>query len=86
MLEPPSEKSDVKYSAYDGIVKDALDAMKEAGSSKAVVVDLFGSGNPAFERGPALADQTPQGSLVGSITGRPRRRRHCRPRTCRLDA
>ena len=50
------EKSDVKYSRYDGVVEDALDAMNEAGFSRAVVVNLFGSGSPAFERGPALAD------------------------------
>ncbi len=37
------QKSDMKFSKYDGDVEDALDAMDKAGISKAVVVNLFGS-------------------------------------------
>ena len=65
------EKRDVKYSAYDGIVEDALDAMNEAGFSKAVVVNLFGSGSPAFERGPELADELKAFNMWGCDTAAP---------------
>ena len=51
------EKSDVKFSEYDGVVEDALDAMNKAGFSKAVVVNLFGSGAANDGRGPHLADE-----------------------------
>ena len=50
------EKTDVMYSKHDGVVEDALDAMDKAGFSKAVVVNLFGSGSTSFERGPELAE------------------------------
>lgn len=64
-------KTDVRYSAYDGVVEDALDAMNEAGFSKAVVVNLFGSGSPAFERGPALADELKAFNRWGCDTAAP---------------
>ena len=75
------EKSDVKFSKYDGDVEDALDAMDKAGFSKAVVVNLFGSSGQ--EKGPALAEElkaynrwgcdvaAPQDSLVAYINADP---------------
>ena len=35
------QKSDVKFSAYDGDLEDTLDAMESAGFAKAIVVNLF---------------------------------------------
>ena len=65
------EKSDVKFSKYDGVVEDALDAMDKAGFSKAVVVNLFGSGSPSYERGPGLAEELKAFNRWGCDTAAP---------------
>ncbi len=65
------EKTDVMYSNYDGVVEDALDAMDVAGFSKAVVVNLFGSGSTSFERGPELAEELKAFNSWGCDTAAP---------------